>query len=122
ALPQVTPREAGRERGAVEGFLRELSESFGAPARRTPELIRDTAWGRFAVRAFRLQDGERGRRGEQLALLIRREEPRALSLVRGTGHSDLSPQQREVALLLAQGKTNAEIAHELGLTINTAGY
>ena len=122
ALPEVAPREAGRERGAIEAFLRELCEAFHAPARRTPELIRDTAWGRFVIRAFRLHDDERGRRCEQFALLIRREEPRELSLVRGTGHSDLSPQQREVALLLAQGKTNAQIAQALGLTINTASY
>ena len=45
-----------------------------------------------------------------------------VSLVRGTGNSELSPQQREVALLLAQGKTNPEIAQLLGLTINTASY
>jgi DNA-binding CsgD family transcriptional regulator len=124
ALTQLAPSQAVRERAAVEDFLGELS----AAARKDPrasasvtEIVRDTAWGRFTVRAFRLDD-ERGRRREQVALLIRREEARSLSLVRGTGNSELSPQQREVALLLAQGKTNPEIAEVLGLTLNTASY
>jgi len=34
----------------------------------------------------------------------------------------LSSQQREVALLLAAGKSNREIGEELGLTFNTASY
>ncbi len=45
-----------------------------------------------------------------------------MSLVRGAGVSDLSPQQREVALLLAQGKSNREIAEEMGLSFNTASF
>ena len=59
---------------------------------------------------------------EHAGLLVRREEPRILALVRGVGNSPLSPQQREVALLLADGKTNPEIASALGLTLNTASY
>jgi DNA-binding NarL/FixJ family response regulator len=76
----------------------------------------------FTVRAFRLDD-ERGRRREQVALLIRREEARSLcrsSAVRGTRSSHRS--SVKVALLLAQGKTNPEIAEVLGLTLNTASY
>jgi DNA-binding CsgD family transcriptional regulator len=120
AVARVSPGEAARERGAIEDFLRELTEGAHGGARR-PQIVRETAWGRFTVTAFRLDD-ERGRRGTQVALLIRREEPKALSLVRGAGNSELSPQQREVALLLAQGKTNPEIAEALGLTLNTASY
>jgi DNA-binding CsgD family transcriptional regulator len=121
ASRDVTPREAVREPDAIEAFLAELAAALGGAGARPREVTRDTAWGRFVVRAFVLQD-ERARRADQLALLVRREESRELSLVRGTGHSALSPQQREVALLLAQGKTNAEIADQLGLTLNTASY
>lgn len=116
AVAEVTPSRARSEAGAVEDFLR-----AGVQGRTAQELVRVTAWGRFVVRRFALADA-RGRRADQLALLVRREEPRALSLVRGAGHSDLSPQQREVALLLASGRTNAQIAHALGLTLNTASY
>jgi DNA-binding CsgD family transcriptional regulator len=63
-----------------------------------------------------------GRRADQVGLLIGRTEPRALALVRGTGASGLSPQQREVALLVASGKSNHEIARALSLALNTASY
>ena len=63
-----------------------------------------------------------GRRADQVGVLIGRTEPRALALVRGTGASGLSPQQREVALLLADGKSNQEIARALSLKLNTASY
>ena len=55
-------------------------------------------------------------------MLIARKEPRSLALARGTGASALSPQQREVALLLAAGRSNQEIARALDLTLNTANY
>jgi DNA-binding CsgD family transcriptional regulator len=122
AVARVSPSEAARERGAIEDFLRALTATAGNGATGVPRpVVRDTAWGRFTVRAFRLDD-ERGRRAPQVALLIRREEPKALSLVRGAGNSELSPQQREVALLLARGRTNPEIARDLGLSLNTASY
>ena len=54
--------------------------------------------------------------------MIGRKEPLALALARGTGASALSPQQREVALLLAEGNSNQEIARALDLTLNTANY
>ena len=52
-----------------------------------------------------------------LVSLIGRNEPQALALVRGTGASGLSPQQREVALLVAGGKSNQEIARALSLKL-----
>jgi DNA-binding CsgD family transcriptional regulator len=121
ALARVSPGEASRERAPVEEFLRELSCNAGVDSMHRAAIVRETAWGRFTVRAFRLRD-EQGRRSDQIALLIRREEPKTLSLVRGAGNSELSPQQREVALLLARGRTNPEIAVALGLTLNTASY
>jgi DNA-binding CsgD family transcriptional regulator len=116
AVTEVAPSRARSESGAIEDFLREGARTPGSP-----EIERNTAWGRFVIRRFPLADA-RGRRADQLALLVRLEEPRTLSLVRGTRHSDLSPQQREVALLLAKGLTNTQIAHTLGLSLNTANY
>ena len=79
----------------------------------------DTTWGRFTIHAYRLSD-PRERQADQVGVLVRRAEPRMLALVRGLGVSP--PQQREVALLLAHGKTNREIAESLGLSFNTANY
>lgn len=122
ALAEVSPRKALREHEVIESFVQRLCEelvpgSNGKTPRR--EVIHNTAWGRFVIRAFRLID-PKGRRADQIGLLVRREEPRSLSLVRGTGMAALSPQQREVALLIVAGKSNREIADELGLSFNTA--
>ena len=122
AVPRVSPSHAARDHAAIEDFLRAVARRTGnGSGAGAHPVVRDTAWGRFTVRAFRLED-ERGRRAPQVALLVRREESKKLSLVRGAGHSALSPQQREVALLLAQGRTNPEIARDLGLSLNTASY
>ena len=122
ALAEVSPRHALKEHEAVELFVLRVCEELLSKQRNAPrlrELIHETAWGRFVIRAFRLTD-PKGRRADQVALLIRREEPSALSLVRGTGVAALSPQQREVALLIVAGKSNREIADDLGLSFNTA--
>jgi DNA-binding CsgD family transcriptional regulator len=123
ALSEVSPRNAAKEGARVAGFLRQLCDE--SSRRREDgahwQLRRQSPWGQFAMRTFRLPDA-RGRRADQIGLLIRREESRSIALVRGSGLSDLSPQQREVALLLAQGRSNPEIAGEMGLTLNTASY
>src|SRR6266581_1488334 len=122
ALAAVSPRHALKEHEAINLFVQHVCEELLSKHRNAPprrELIHETAWGRFVIRAFPLTD-LRGRRADQIGLLIRREEPRSLSLVRGTGTAALSPQQREVALLIAAGKSNREIADELGLSFNTA--
>ena len=122
ALSELSPSQAGTESRQIALFLqsftfnRRPADAKGLPA----ETIRQTPWGRFVIRVFAL-DGVGGN-GGQTGFLIRREEPRALSLIRGSGQSPLSPQQREVALLLADGMTNPEIAHALNLSLNTASY
>jgi len=123
ALSEVSPRNARNEASIIEGFLRQICNDSTRQNQQGEQwqLHRASPWGRFALRAFLLPDA-RGRRAGQIGLLIRREESRSISLVRGTGLADLSPQQREVAVLLAQGKSNREIAQEMGLTFNTASY
>jgi DNA-binding CsgD family transcriptional regulator len=121
ALSEVSPRNARHEAVTIEGFLRQVCSDSTRPHNGQWQLERASPWGRFALRAFRLPDA-RGRRADQIGLLIRREESRSVSLVRGTALADLSPQQREVAVLLAQGRSNREIAQEMGLTFNTASY
>ena len=122
ALAEVSPRHALKEHEAIERFVQRMCEELLSQEHHVPpprELIHHTAWGRFVIRAFRLIDPKR-RRADQVGLLIRREEPRSLSLVRATGVAALSPQQREVALLIVAGKSNREIANDLGLSFNTA--
>jgi DNA-binding CsgD family transcriptional regulator len=122
AVAEVSPQTAGQEQPLIERFLARLCAPQGGTADRVPgprEVMHETAWGRFVIRAFALTDAK-GRRAPQVGILICRDEPRSVLLVHGTGRSVLSPQQREVALLLAQGLSNREIAERLGLSFNTA--
>lgn len=71
-------------------------------------------WGAFRLRAYPLSEG--------YGVLIERYEPLLVRLVDAMRGLRLSAQQREVALLLARGCTNAQIARELGVSLNTASY
>ena len=124
AMDDVTPRTAHGEQRTVAEFLRQVCLQLTGPDGATISHVdtqRDSQWGRFRIRAYRMPDVAR-RRADHVGLLVGRAEPRALALVRGTGASGLSPQQCEVALLVAAGKSNQEIADTLSLALNTARY
>jgi DNA-binding CsgD family transcriptional regulator len=60
--------------------------------------------------------------GALIGVQLRRQEPTVLRLSQAMRGLALSPQQKEVGLLLAQGKSNPEIAGALGVSLNTANY
>lgn len=80
-----------------------------------PSLIVDNNWGRFRLRAYGLSQYEMG-------VLIQRQEHLLVRIADAMLELPLSAQQREVALLLAQGLTNGGIATTMGVSINTASY
>ena len=124
AMEDVTPRKAHDEQRTITEFLRQICARLDRPEGAGvghADSQHDSPWGRFRIRAYRMPDTA-GRRADHVGLLIGRTEPRALALVRGTGVSGLSPQQREVALLVAGGQSNQEIARTLSLKLNTARY
>jgi len=124
AMKTVAPRRAREGERVVAEFLREVCSNFTKPDGTTIDHLDseyESSWGRFRIRAYRLPNPQPGR-ADYVGLLVGRFEPRALALARGTGASRLSPQQRQVALLLAEGKSNQEIARALALTFNTASY
>lgn len=124
AIQEVTPRGAHDEERTIAQFLQricgELTAAKDAFINLTDSQYQ-SPWGRFRIRAYRMP-GFGGNGADNVGVLIGRSEPRALALVRATGASGLSPQQREVALLLADGKSNQEIARSLSLKLNTASY
>jgi DNA-binding CsgD family transcriptional regulator len=126
AMEKVAPRTAHEELRVVTEFLRRICARLDGPDSAPIDQVdsqHDSPWGRFRIRAFRLPDADgREQDQDQVGMLIGRREPRALALARGAGASGLSPQQREVALLLADGKSNKEIARTLALRLNTASY
>jgi DNA-binding CsgD family transcriptional regulator len=100
-----------------------------------PLVTHDTRWGRIQLRAYRINEsginessGQKNpkesntKATESFAVRIARQEPVILKFARALQNVDLPPRQQEVAMLLAQGMTNPEIATRLNLSINTVAH
>ena len=86
-----------------------------------PVMSLDTKWGRHLLRAYWLDDDYQAA-DALIGVRIQRQEPMILRFVQAMGRLPLSPQQREIALMIAQGKSNQEIAEGLGVSGNTVAY
>ncbi len=86
-----------------------------------PVMSLDTKWGRHLLRAYWLDDDYQAS-DALIGVRIQRQEPMILRFVQAMGRLPLSPQQREIALMIAQGKSNQEIAEGLGVSGNTVAY
>lgn len=82
-------------------------------AERAATLI--NPWGLFRLQAFFAGDGPHG-------VLIERVEHLLVRLAEAMRHLDLSVQQGEALLLLAQGLSHDRIAERMGVSPNTADY
>lgn len=108
--------------GAVERAWRSLLKRLASDVQAAgpipnapPQQVVENVWGRFRLSAYALGQFEIG-------VLIRRQEHLLIRLADAMLELPLSAQQREVALMLAQGLTNSEIASTMGVSINTASY
>jgi DNA-binding CsgD family transcriptional regulator len=113
----ITPATALHETQTLPRFVAAVLEAIDA----SPQALHrtDTAWGSFAFRRHQLTGPEgQAARG----LIVSRLSAEPLRLTEGAADLGLSPKQREVALLLAQGKSNQDIASALSVTLNTASY
>ena len=72
------------------------------------------------LRGYRLRDGSA--REARIGLRIQRQVPMILRFVKAMARQPLSPQQREIALQIALGRSNAEISDRLGVSLNTVAY
>ena len=85
-----------------------------------PAITLESKWGRYVIRAYWLDDDRSPR--APVGVRIQRQEPMILRFVQAMGRLPLSPQQREIALAIAQGKSTQEIADALGVSANTVAY
>jgi DNA-binding CsgD family transcriptional regulator len=113
----ISPASARLESDAIDEFIRGIL--LTASSSKNAMQIIDSPWGQFAFRHALLssEDGQKAR-----ALSVSRLSKDSVKLVEGAAKLALSAQQREVALLVAGGNTNQEIAEKLGVTLNTASY
>lgn len=86
-----------------------------------PSMTLESRWGRYGLRACWLDD-DPGAADALIGVRIQRQEPAILRFVKAMGRLPLSPQQREIALMIAQGRSNHEIAQSLGVSANTVAY
>jgi DNA-binding CsgD family transcriptional regulator len=93
----------------------------GEEAAAPPVMVLDTGWGRHILRAYWLDDDSQSA-DALVGVRIQRQEPMILRFVQAMGRLPLSPQQREIALMIAQGRSNHEIAEALGVSGNTVAY
>src|SRR5579862_199840 len=103
---------------AIKTLCARLTSGAGDVA--PPVLTLDSIWGRFVIRGYRLSDGHRGE--ARIGLRVRRQVPMILRFVEAMGHQPLSPQQREIALQIALGRSNHEISARMGVSPNTVAY
>ena len=86
-----------------------------------PRTAIDGPWGRFLLSVYALDD-ETGSPVSRAAVHIRRQQPMILKFAEAMGNFDISPQQREVAMLLARGRSNQQISAALNVSANTVNY
>lgn len=93
------------------------AETTGRPSALT--AVSSTSWGRFVLTAYPLGDATSD---GLVGIRIQRQEPAMINVVRAISRLQLSPQQRQIALLIAQGQGNREIASSMGVSCNTVAY
>jgi DNA-binding CsgD family transcriptional regulator len=127
-LDSVNRATVAQQDSAIQSLMRELAEQLTAlfkngddPNGKPPGIIVTNRWGRFVLRAYWLTDDAHSP-DALIGVQLRRQEPVILRLSQAMRRLALSPQQKEVGLLLAQGKSNPEIAGALGVSLNTANY
>lgn len=77
------------------------------------------AWGRFSARSYWLEEA-----GAQpcIGIFLERQVPRELKLLEGLHRTEMPMRQEQVALLLALGNSEHNVANTLGLSHNTVVY
>ena len=95
-----------------------LTRVFGSdPNAEAPTHYMRNLWGGYTFRAHWLEGSD----GPGLiGITIAHKEPAAIMVARRVGELPLSKRQAEVAILLANGDSNARIADRLGISTNTA--
>lgn len=83
-----------------------------------PTLATNNAWGEFKLRGFLIKDMT-GKRGNQIGLNIRWQEPFVLKLFHRIRTLNLTPRQETVGLFYAAGSQHQSIADKLNLSLYT---
>jgi DNA-binding CsgD family transcriptional regulator len=113
----ISPAKAKSENALIAEFLKGVT-MVADSAKNTSNIV-NSPWGRFSFRRYQLVGAD----GKKVsAMTVSRLSVDTVSLTEGAARLSLSAQQREVALMIALGHSNIEIAERLNITVNTASY
>jgi len=108
----------------VAELLKTITKHLLVETETLPSVVLATRWGRITLRAYRLDDEARTFTSPNapVAIRISRQEPMVLRFAHAMQSLNLSPQMQEIALHLARGKSNSEIAAAMTVKPNTVNY
>jgi DNA-binding NarL/FixJ family response regulator len=99
-------------------LCRNLQSIFQGKHAAPPSWIMTNGRGRFNFHACWLNK-QNNEPGALIGMTVKHHEPLVLKLLRGLQNLPLSPAQKQVALLLAQGSTNEKIREHLNIKLST---
>jgi DNA-binding NarL/FixJ family response regulator len=118
---EVMTAAVGSMPSELQRLVERLRGVFSGRDASPPSLVVNNRWGRFVLRAYSMAE-EPGARDALIAIRIQRQEPMLVRFVVALNNLDLSPQQCAVAVGLAKGASNRELAAAMGVTLNTVSY
>jgi DNA-binding CsgD family transcriptional regulator len=112
----ISPQQAHHDLGQVPKFM----QSILAVMRHSNAIQHTvkTEWGTFRFRLLALS----GQAGKAQSILISRQADELVFVAQAAAQLKLPVQQREVVLYMTQGKTNQQIAKDMGISVNTVNY
>ncbi len=113
----IAPVGAQKEIQSLPKFVKALQAALTSAPHSTHHV--HSAWGEFAFRRHEMTSHSGAL---AIALIVSRLEAEPVQLATGAAARGLSPRQREVAVLMAQGHSNQSIAQLMSITPNTAAY
>lgn len=119
--PATVADATARAKTLLARLCREIVAIYRGRDGAPPRHFIENGWGRFAVRTYAVCDNPLTQ-DALFGVHIVRQEPLLLKLADSVRRFPISPQQGEVALLLAQGLSNTDIAARMRVSLNTASY
>jgi DNA-binding NarL/FixJ family response regulator len=117
---QFAPGALAVSDNAAVSLVRQLVKVLRKEPEMLPLVTTSGRWGQVTLRAYRT--GAQENLNSPIAIRVTRREPMLLRFANAMRSLDLSPQMQEIALQLAQGRSNSEIAESMALTSNTVNY
>jgi DNA-binding CsgD family transcriptional regulator len=103
----------------ISAICKNLDKIFKNKPAPAPAFTINNVHGRFIFNAHWLENNGMTEPGGLIGVTIQHQEPQALKILRALKDLPLSPAQKEVALLLAQGLSNLEIGQRLHIKHTT---